>query len=116
MYQRLAIEAEVEALLRLGPERCLETQTSVSEVLYGGKPAFLIWTHDMTDIIQAKELAEHPLRIGLSMKATVDVSNQQGASVATATVKDKTLSTAAAADRFTEVDAAINDILSSYEH
>ena len=66
--------------------------------------------------LDAKELAEHPLRIGLSMKATVDISNQQGAAVATATVKDKTLATAAATDRFTEVDAAINSILSSYEH
>jgi len=66
--------------------------------------------------LDAKELAEHPLRIGLSMKATVDISNQQGAAVATATVKDKTLATAAATDRFTEVDEAINSILSSYEH
>ena len=66
--------------------------------------------------LDAKELAEHPLRIGLSMKATVDISNQQGAAVATATVKDKTLATAAASDRFTEVDEAINSILSSYEH
>ena len=66
--------------------------------------------------LDAKELAEHPLRIGLSMKATVDISNQQGAAVATATVKDKTLATAAATDRFTDVDAAINSILSSYEH
>ena len=66
--------------------------------------------------LDAKELAEHPLRIGLSMKATVDISNLQGAAVATATVKDKTLATAAATDRFTEVDAAINSILSSYEH
>ena len=66
--------------------------------------------------LDAKELAEHPLRIGLSMKTTVDISNQQGAAVATATVKDKTLATAAATDRFTEVDAAINSILSSYEH
>ena len=66
--------------------------------------------------LNAKELAEHPLRIGLSMKTTVDISNQKGAAVATATVKDKTLATAAATDRFTEVDAAINSILSSYEH
>ena len=66
--------------------------------------------------LDAKELAEHPLRIGLSMKATVDISNQQGAAVATATVKDKTLATVAASDRFTEVDEAINSILSSYEH
>ena len=69
--------------------------------------------------LDAKELAEHPLRVGLSMEATVDIHDQSGPSSGSATAaaeagKQQAVTSPRAFDDFDKaVDERVNAIVSA---
>lgn len=63
--------------------------------------------------LDPKELQEHPLRIGLSVIATVDISNQQGAQLATANSAPATYSTDVYSGAARDADALVQRIIDS---
>ncbi|WP_084545192.1 HlyD family efflux transporter periplasmic adaptor subunit [Derxia gummosa] len=62
-------------------------------------------------VLDAKQLAEHPLRIGLSMVATVDVHDQSGPSIASATKADKPAFASAPDESSAEADRLVAEIV-----
>ncbi|HJW11209.1 MAG TPA: HlyD family efflux transporter periplasmic adaptor subunit, partial [Albitalea sp.] len=62
--------------------------------------------------IDASQLAAHPLRVGLSMEATVDVAEQTGAPVAAASVA-RSNSTQAFASQQAAADRLVHDIIAA---
>jgi membrane fusion protein (multidrug efflux system) len=60
--------------------------------------------------LDAKQLAEHPLRVGLSMEATVDVSTQTGAPVLSAPTRTSS-HTEAMQPQSAEADRLVHDII-----
>ena len=58
-----------------------------------------------------KQLAEHPLRVGLSMEATVDVAEQSGAPVLGATVPRTSSRTEAFQPQSAEADRRVHEII-----
>jgi membrane fusion protein (multidrug efflux system) len=63
--------------------------------------------------LDAKELAEHPLRVGLSMEARVDVHDQSGTSVAEAVRSEAVASTSIFSDLDKGADERVNAIVSA---
>lgn len=64
--------------------------------------------------LDGRQLAEHPLRVGLSMEATVDVASQTGAPVATIAANARTSSTTQALEpRTAEADCLVREIIAS---
>jgi len=61
------------------------------------------------------ELAAHPLRVGLSMEAHVDIRDQSGAQLAAGRQRDVTAATPVFTDLDHEADAIIHDILAASE-
>ena len=62
--------------------------------------------------LDAKQLAEHPLRVGLSMEATVDVAPQDGAPLLSAAVARSSTTQAFEAPR-AEADKLVNGIIAA---
>ncbi len=63
--------------------------------------------------LDAKELADHPLRIGLSMEAEVDVHDQSGKVLADANIPASTNETAVFAGSDVEADKIVNRIVAA---
>ncbi len=63
--------------------------------------------------IDAKQLAEHPLRIGLSMKAEVSLRDQKGTVLPTAAAKGQVFDTDVYAKQLHKADDAIHEIIQS---
>lgn len=63
--------------------------------------------------LDPKEVAAHPLRVGLSMEATVDVSNQGGGVLATTPPRRMVTETAVYSDFNHAADALVSQIISS---
>ena len=63
--------------------------------------------------IDAKQLAEHPLRIGLSMKAEVSLRDQKGTVLPTETAKGQVFGTDVYARQLHSADDAIHEIIQS---
>ena len=61
--------------------------------------------------IDAKQLAEHPLRIGLSMKAEVSLRDQKGTVLPTAAAKGQVFDTDVYAKQLHKADDAIHEII-----
>jgi membrane fusion protein (multidrug efflux system) len=61
--------------------------------------------------IDAKQLAEHPLRIGLSMKAEVSLRDQKGTVLPTAAAKGQVFDTDVYAKQLHNADDAIHEII-----
>ncbi len=64
--------------------------------------------------LDKKDLEQHPLRIGLSMKVMVDTKNQQGKSIGAVAVRSSVEKTAALTPSLNEADAIVADILQQY--
>jgi membrane fusion protein (multidrug efflux system) len=63
--------------------------------------------------LDAQQVSEHPLRVGLSMEARVDVAEQSGKPL-TATTAARTISTTQAFDmQQTAADRMVRDIISA---
>jgi membrane fusion protein, multidrug efflux system len=63
--------------------------------------------------IDAKQLAEHPLRVGLSMEATVDISQQTGAPVLSGNAPRASSRTEAFETQNGEADRLVRDIIAT---
>ena len=63
--------------------------------------------------LDAKQLAEHPLRVGLSMEATVDVSQKTGAPVLSAVAPRASSSTDVFATQSDEADRLVREIIAT---
>jgi membrane fusion protein (multidrug efflux system) len=63
--------------------------------------------------LDPKELAEHPLRIGLSLVADVDTSNRDGKPVAEATRTEPAAATAVYGDRLKLAEARVKEIIAA---
>ena len=63
--------------------------------------------------LDPKEVAAHPLRVGLSMEVTVDISNQDGGVLATTPYKRMVAETAVYGDFDHAADILINQIISN---
>ena len=63
--------------------------------------------------LDAKQLAEHPLRVGLSMEATVDVAQQSGAPILGAATPRASSRTDVFAEQASEADHIVRDIIAS---
>jgi membrane fusion protein, multidrug efflux system len=63
--------------------------------------------------LDPKELAEHPLRVGLSMEVDVDVANTQGATLATATRTAAPYTTAAFTHDTEDADALVRKTIAA---
>jgi membrane fusion protein (multidrug efflux system) len=63
--------------------------------------------------LEAKELAEHPLRVGLTMAAEVDTHDQSGTSVALATNHGPVASTTVFDELDKAADERVNTIVSA---
>ncbi|MBS0445493.1 MAG: HlyD family efflux transporter periplasmic adaptor subunit [Proteobacteria bacterium] len=63
--------------------------------------------------LDAKELVDHPLRVGLSMDATVDIHDTNGAMLADGTRHDKTAQTDVFAMNDTQADAEVRKIIAA---
>ncbi|MCG2577385.1 HlyD family efflux transporter periplasmic adaptor subunit [Dechloromonas sp. XY25] len=63
--------------------------------------------------LEAKQLAEHPLRVGLSMTATVDIHDQSGKMLADAPRLNPVAQTSAAGGLHSNADAAVEGIIAT---
>jgi len=63
--------------------------------------------------LDAKQLADHPLRVGLSMEATVDIAQQTGAPVLAATAPRASSRTDVFESQSGEADRLVNEIIAS---
>jgi len=63
--------------------------------------------------LDPKQLAEHPLRVGLSMEADVDIAEQGGQPLATASANPRTNSTQAFDASNSAADRMVHDIISA---
>ena len=64
-------------------------------------------------LLDAKELAEHPLRVGLSMEVSVDVANSDGQTLASATRSAAPYTTAAFSHDSADADALVNKTIAA---
>src|SRR6185369_901525 len=63
--------------------------------------------------LDPKQLAAHPLRVGLSMTATVDIHDQSGKMLADAPRPHAVVQTAASASLDSDADAAVDGIVAA---
>ncbi len=63
--------------------------------------------------VDGQQLAAHPLRVGLSMEATVDIADQSGQPVATSTANARNVATRALDLPTAEADKLVRDIIQS---
>ncbi|HJV06876.1 MAG TPA: efflux RND transporter periplasmic adaptor subunit [Chromobacteriaceae bacterium] len=63
--------------------------------------------------LDAKELKQHPLRVGLSVEATVDISKQDGPTLAESPRQAPVQETRALTPDLTEADALVNQLLAA---
>lgn len=63
--------------------------------------------------LDAKELAAHPLRVGLSMEATVDIADKSGKSLASASRPNTTYATQAFEQTSEDADALVRDTIAA---